>query len=191
MGNKLYISTGTGILQVDGTKHGKLRKLILPVWVVPEAPVTMISFSCLQDRGIEWDTGRNRLYWAETGKTVLETIQKHRLYFLEYNGPVLARPKPVIADQVQGTSQIPMAQETAFASANTHVIPKYTDALTWHRRFGPPGEERLQKMVEKYTGTRIIGIPTSQCEPYTLAKVKEIVSWKPVEERATQPFERM
>ena len=46
-------------------------------------------------------------------------------------------------------------------------------------------------MVEKYTGTRIIGIPTSQYKLYALAKAKEIVSWKPVEERATQPFERM
>ena len=38
---------------------------------------------------------------------------------------------------------------------------------------------------------RIIGIPTWKCEPYSLSKIKEIISRDPTENPVTTPFKRI
>src|SRR5207248_13552 len=79
---------------------------------------------------------------------------------------------------------------TGYVAANRHRIQAKTDAMTWHRRLGHPGEERLEKIVKRYTGMQIIGIPIHKCEACALAKATEVVSTAPAE-KALTPFERV
>ena len=117
----------------------------------------------------------NRLNYDDLA--VLKLVERHNLFFFYMANPTLDIQR---YRQAYATISATLKISTIFLSI-------------WYDRLGHIGQKVLNKLakIPEIDIDEGQGPLTNECEPYTLAKMKEIVSRRPLSHPAERPFERL
>lgn len=165
------------ITRPDGTK-GILR--IKEAAYCPTFAVNIVSFQCLYDQGIRWDTfaSPTRLV-HKSGSTVCTIERQHRQWVLEYR---------------ESTDQSLKAAAAFIARRRRSSTDPRPDAVAdgtlWHNRLGHPSPKTLEHLGKKCLGARLKGPKTVECDHCGQGKMHRQISRRRPS-RPNKPFEEI
>ena len=166
------------VIRLDGS-IGILR--IKDAAYCPTFAVSIVSFQCLYDRGIRWDTISTPTRLMHKSGTPICMVQRyHKQWVLQYEETTdasLEAAATYIARRKRRTSRDQRA--TAIA-----------DGTLWHNRLGHPSPKTLEQLGKKCLGVRLKGPKTAECEHCGRGKMRRQISRRPPI-RPNKPFEEI
>lgn len=180
-GEEHYLIAGDSEVKIEG--YGRVdvpvqkpdgSTSILRIRVAAYCPtfaVNVVSFQCLYEKGIRWDTisTPTRL----TG-TLICVVQRHyRQWVLHYQEATDASMKAAAA-------YIARRKRRTSRDQRPNAI---ADGTLWHNRLGHPSPKTLEHLGKKCLGVRLQGPKTAECDHCGRGKMRRQVSRR----RPTRP----
>ncbi|EXU94526.1 reverse transcriptase domain protein [Metarhizium robertsii] len=146
----------------------------------PTFAVNAVSFQCLYDRGIRWDTISTPTRLIHKSGTLICIVQRYyKQWVLEYQETTDDSLKAAAAYMARRrhTSRDPRAQSAA-------------DGTLWHNRLGHPSPKTIEQLGIKCLGIRVRGPKTVECDHCGQGKMhRQISRRRPI--RPNKPFEEI
>lgn len=164
--------------RLDGTK-GILR--IKEAAYCPTFAVNVVSFQCLYDQGIRWDTLATPTRLVHKSGSIVCTVERrYRQWVLHY----------------QETTETSLKAAAAFMTRRKRRTSRdqrpdaIADGMLWHNRLGHPSPKTLEHLGKRCLGARLRGPKTVECDHCGQGKMRRQISRrKPI--RPDKPFEEI
>ncbi|KAK9444035.1 fungal specific transcription factor [Metarhizium brunneum] len=147
----------------------------------PTFAVNAVSFQCLYDRGIRWDTFSTPTQLIHKSGTLICIVQRYyKQWVLEYKETTDASLKTAaayMARRRRRTSRDPRAESVA-------------DGTLWHNRLGHPSPKTIEQLGKKYLGVKLRGPKTVECDHCGRGKMRRQISRRRPS-RPSKPFEEI
>ncbi|OAA34885.1 polyprotein [Cordyceps fumosorosea ARSEF 2679] len=147
----------------------------------PTFAVNVVSFQCLYDKGIRWDTISTPTRLIHKAGTLICVVQRHcRQWVLHYQETTDASIKAAAA-------YIARRKRRTTRDQRPDAI---ADGTLWHNRLGHPSPKTLEHLGKKCLGVRLQGRKTAECDHCGRGKMRRQVSRRrPI--RPNKPFEEI
>ncbi len=147
----------------------------------PTFAVNVVSFQCLYDKGIRWDTISTPTRLIHKTGTLICVVQKHYrqwvLHYQETTDTSIKAAAAYIARRKRRTTRDPTPDAIA-------------DGTLWHNRLGHPSPKTLDHLGKKCLGVRLSGPKTAECDHCGRGKMRRQISRRrPI--RPDKPFEEI
>ena len=184
------ILTGAGNCHVEGigsvlleitTPKGPDKLKIDGVLYVPKFMVNIVSIDRIKDQMLIWDHSENWLTNWDALRTPIARIWN------QYNQNFISK-KAIYPDQTKIVTDIPETISVDMILAESVLANKISslrkvssaDVVIWHRRFGHPAPNTVERLKSAVMGAKITGSFDGICQGCLLAKSKRKVSRIPV-----------
>ena len=149
---------------------------------IPSFHTNLISFRRMKKGGFSWDIDRNTL--IKDGLEFCSVTDIEDQFVIEY--------RPVSDADIQQASAFAMTPKY-YPKLSARPKKSEASAELWHLRTGHPGKDPIKHLKESTRGAIVHGdgLTTIECEACSLSKAHEIISRRPSDHPATQPFERV
>jgi hypothetical protein len=160
--SKIWVS-GYGTVELSMKGQCGITKILLQdVAICPDILCNLVSFRCLRQMGIYWNTQDEPTTLRRADGTLLGMVEQiHGQWVLEYH----PTPQPI--------------QAALHTNSRTARASQRVSAITWHKRLGHPGPAAIEHLVQQTQGVRIKGITTVQCNACGIAKAKRQIRRTP------------
>jgi GAG-pre-integrase domain len=147
----------------------------------PTFAVNVVSFQCLYDRGIRWDTISTPTRLMHKSGTIICIVQRqYKQWVLDYQETTDASLKAAaayMARRRRQTSRDPRTESVA-------------DGTLWHNRLGHPSPMTLEQLGKNCLGVKLRGPNTVECDHCGRGKMhRQISRRQPI--RPNKPFEEI
>lgn len=178
---------GTAMVHAQGLK-GTETLLLTDTAFIPDSPTSLVSYRRIKDAGGTWDDENNCL--KQNGQELCKVMEIENQFVLEY--------RPPTDDDKQRTillAALSKAKRRRRANPRLSTLPKKSAASgdIWHSRLGHPSNEVLKHLNEATEGAIVTSPPSdsSSCEACCLSNTHQLISRRPPQNPATEPFERV
>jgi len=173
---------GTAIAYGEGPT-GEVEIHLRDAVYIPLFHTNLISFRRLIKGGITWNTDNNTLY--RHGSEFCKVIDVEDQFVIEHRKVSdIENQHAAFATSTEGSKQHKPSR-----------MPKKSEATgeVWHRRMGHAGPEPIRHLSTHTQGAVVKGEGplTIDCEACCLSKSHQLISRRPPEHPATEPFERV
>ncbi|KID93530.1 reverse transcriptase, partial [Metarhizium majus ARSEF 297] len=147
----------------------------------PTFAVNAVSFQCLYDRGIRWDTISTPTQLIHKSGTPICMVERYyKQWILQYRKTTDASLKAA-ATYVARRKRRTTRDQKADAIA---------DGTLWHNRLGHPSPKTIEQLGKKYLGVKLRGPKTVECDHCGRGKMhRQISRRRPI--RPNKPFEEI